>query len=323
MKYRRFGRLGWNVSEIGYGMWGMGGWTGSDDEQSLESLDRAVELGCNFFDSALGYGSGHSDRLLGELVRRHPDQRLYTATKVPPLNQQWPSRRGTPLEEVFPADHIERSLHESLEHSRLEKFDLLQLHVWEDDWTDDDRWVAAVENLKRQNLIEGVGISLNRWEPWNGVRAVRSGLVDAVQVIYNIFDQAPEDELFPAAEEMDVAVIARVPFDEGSLTGAIDRNTSWPEGDWRNTYFVPENLESTVDHVEKLRPVVPEGMPMATLALRFILSHPAVKTTIPGMRQLQHVESNIAASDAGPLRPELIQALREHRWDRQPTSWSQ
>jgi aryl-alcohol dehydrogenase-like predicted oxidoreductase len=323
VKYRAFGRLGWPVSEVGYGMWGMGGWTGSDDAESFAALDRAVELGCNFFDSALAYGVGHSDRLLGELVRRHPDKRLYTATKVPPKDGNWPSRRGSRLEDVFPPDHIERCVQKSLESSGLQSFDLVQLHVWEDDWTDDARWRRAMDGLRGQGLIGGVGISLNRWEAWNGVRAVKSGAVDAVQVIYNVFDQAPEDELFPACEEMGVAVIARVPFDEGSLTGTLRADSTWPADDWRNTYFVPENLTATLERVERLAPLVPAESTMPEMALRMILSHPAVTTVIPGMRKIRNVEANIAASDAGPLDPGLLSRLREHRWDRQPTAWSQ
>ncbi len=303
-------------------MWGMGGWTGSDDQESIASLDRAVALGCNFFDSALAYGNGRSDGLLGELLRRHPERRLYTATKVPPLNREWPSRRGAPIEEVFPADHIRDSVQRSLEHSRLDHFDLLQFHVWEDDWADNDRWRRAVEDLKAQRLIGGIGISMNRWEPWNGVRTVRSGAIDAVQVIYNVFDQAPEDELFVATAEMNVAVIARVPFDEGSLTGQLSLNSTWPKGDWRNTYFVPDNLRATVERVERLRTLLPKGMTMPELALRFILSNPAVSTIIPGMRKPRHVETNLAAADAGPLSAELINQLRPHRWDRKPTPWS-
>lgn len=322
MNTRTFGRLGWQVGEIGYGMWGMGGWTGSDDAESLASLDRAVELGCNFFDSALAYGDGHSDRLLGELVRRHPERRIYTATKIPPLNKKWPSRRGMPIAEVFPPDHIERSVLQSLEHSGLDHFDLVQFHVWEDEWADDERWRRAVEDLRAQRLITGIGISINRWEPWNGVRTVSSGAVDAVQVIYNVFDQAPEDELFVATAEKNVAVIARVPFDEGSLTGTLKADSTWPKGDWRNTYFVPENLRATVERVERLRPLIPEGTTMPELALRFILSHPAVSTIIPGMRKPRHVEANIAASSAGPLPSETLGQLRAHRWDRKPTPWS-
>lgn len=323
MNYRRFGRTGWQVSEIGYGMWGMGEWKGSDDAESIDSLERAVELGCNFFDTAWAYGAGHSEKLLGSLLRNHPDKKLYTATKIPPKNRKWPSKREYTLDEVFPPDYIEEYVEKSLKNIGVEQIDLMQFHVWEDQWVEDDRWAKAIERLKQQGKIGAVGISLNRWEPWNGVRTVRSGLVDAVQVIYNIFDQNPEDELFPACREMDVAVIARVPFDEGTLTGTLTKDSKWPEGDWRNTYFVPENLHASVDRAEALRPLIPQGSTMPEMALRFILSNPDVSTTIPGMRKIKHVEANIAASDKGPLDETLIARLREHRWDRQPTEWSQ
>jgi aryl-alcohol dehydrogenase-like predicted oxidoreductase len=298
MRYRRFGRTGWKVSEIGYGMWGMGGWSGSDDKESLNSLQRAVDLGCNFFDTAWAYGEGHSEALLGRLVRANPDVKLYTASKIPPKNRQWPSRAGTPVEEVFPPDYIEEYVHSSLKNSGLESFDLMQFHVWEDAWTEDERWSKKMDELRSQGLVRAVGISINRWEPENGVRAVRSGLIDAVQVIYNIFDQNPEDELFPACAEMDVAVIARVPFDEGTLTGTLTKESRWPEGDWRNTYFVPENLIPSVERADAL-------------------------TIIPGMRKIKNVESNAAASDAGPLPSSLLEELRAHRWERRPTKWSQ
>jgi aryl-alcohol dehydrogenase-like predicted oxidoreductase len=323
MRYRRFGRMGWMVSEIGYGMWGMGSWSGSDDEESLRSLQHAVELGCNFFDTAWGYGEGRSEGLLGQLVRANPQKKLYTATKIPPKNFKWPSRREFTLDDAFPPDHIEEYVHKSLKNSELESFDLIQFHVWEDAWTDDVRWANKMDELRRQGLLKAVGISINRWEPWNGVRAVRSGLIDAVQVIYNIFDQNPEDELFPACREMDTAVIARVPFDEGTLTGTLTKESTWPEGDWRNTYFVPENLIPSVERADLLKPLVPQGLTMPEMALRFILTNETVSTIIPGMRKLAHVESNIAASDAGPLPTELQAQLKEHRWDRQPKSWSQ
>ncbi len=323
MKHRRFGRTGRETSEIGYGMWGMAGWAGSDDEESLRSLQRAVDLGCNFFDTAWAYGSGHSERLLGELVRANPGKTLYTATKVPPKNFKWPSRRGYPLDEVFPPDYIERRVHESLEHAGIDRFDLVQFHVWEDDWVDDDRWARKMDDLKRQGLFDAVGISINRWEPWNGIRAVRSGRVDAVQVIYNIFDQNPEDELFPACAEQDVAVIARVPFDEGTLTGTLTKDSAWPEGDWRNTYFVPENLIPSVERAERLKAILPEGMTLPEMALRFILNDARVSTVIPGMRKLRHVEANMACSDAGPLPGALHESLRLRRWDRLPNAWSQ
>jgi aryl-alcohol dehydrogenase-like predicted oxidoreductase len=310
------------VSEIGYGMWGMGGWTGSDDAQSLDSLQRAVDLGCNFFDTAYVYGTGRSENLLGELVRNNSNKRIYTATKVPPKNMQWPTLPEFTLEECYPPDHIEEFLHKSLENADLESFDLLQLHTWNDEWADDDRWSDALDSLKRQGLIAATGISINRWEPWNGVRAVRSGKIDAVQVIYNIFDQNPEDELFPACEEMNVAVIARVPFDEGTLTGTMTKETTFPPDDWRSVYFAPENLTQSVERADALRPLIPEGSSMPDMALRFILGNPAVSTIIPGMRKLANVENNIAASDRGPLPVDLQHELQNHRWVRKPAPWS-
>ena len=323
MKLRSFGRLSWRVGEVGYGMWGMGGWSGSDDLESMASLELAAARGVNFFDTAQAYGDGHSEQLLGTLLAGHGAERLFAATKVPPMNREWPSRRGVPLAEVFPRDYVRRYVDISRSNLGVDSIDLLQLHVWEDDWLDGGELAGTVAELRREGLIRGFGLSLNRWEPWNGIRAVRSGLVDAVQVIYNIFDQAPEDELFPACRQNGVAVIARVPFDEGSLTGSLTLRSTWPEGDWRNTYFVPENLAASVARAGALRPFLPEGMSMAEMALRFIISNPDVCTVIPGMRRAGHVDSNVAASEAGPLSPELIAGLRAHRWDRKPTKWSQ
>jgi aryl-alcohol dehydrogenase-like predicted oxidoreductase len=322
MRYRTFGRTGWQVSEIGYGMWGMGGWTGSDDAQSLESLQRAVDLGCNFFDTAFVYGNGRSENLLGELVRNNPDKRIYTATKVPPKNMKYPTLPEFSLDECYPPDHIEEFLHKSLRNAGLDSFDLLQIHTWNDDWADDDSWSNMLDSLKTQGLIGACGISINRWEPWNGVKAVRSGKIDSVQVIYNIFDQNPEDELFPACEEMNVAVIARVPFDEGTLTGTITKETTFPSDDWRAGYFSPENLIPSVERADALKPLVPNGSSMPDMALRFILGNPNVSTIIPGMRKVANVENNIAASDRGSLPADLQERLRSHRWVRKPAPWS-
>ena len=322
MNHRVFGRTGWPLGEVGYGMWGLAGWTGSDDEESLESLQLSIDLGCNFFDTAAAYGDGRSERILGKVLRAN-DKKLYAATKIPPKNRTWPSQRGFKLDDVFPADHIREFAERSLGNLGVARIDLLQFHVWEDDWADDDRWRRAIDDLKRQDLIAAVGVSINRWEPENGLRTVRSGAIDSVQVIYNIFDQAPEDELFPACGEVGVAVIARVPFDEGSLAGTLTKETTWPEGDWRNGYFVPENLAATVDRVERLKPLVPPGSTLPELAIRFILSNRDVAVVIPGMRKPAHVRANVAAANAGPLSSDMIARLREHRWDRTPTAWSQ
>ena len=323
MQYRRFGRTNWNVSEIGYGMWGMAGWTGSDLNEVRKALDRSVELGCNFFDTAWAYGAGKSEQLLGELVKRHPGTRLYCASKIPAKNFKWPARPEYRLEDCYPADHIIEYTEKSLKNLGMDCLDLQQFHVWDDSWTDNDEWKEGVEKLRRDGKIRAFGISINRWEPDNALRALRTGLVDTVQVIYNIFDQAPEDNLFPLCRELDIGVIARVPFDEGTLTGTLTRDTVFPKDDWRSTYFVPENLEASVDRAEKLRPLVPEGMTMPELALRFILENDDVHTTIPGMRRVRHVEANLAVSDGTHLPTSLKEQLRGHRWDRMPTAWSQ
>ncbi len=329
MNYRHFGRAGWSVSEIGYGMWGMGSWSNSSDNESLRSLQAAVDRGCTFFDTAYAYGNGHSENLLGQILRANPSKRLYTATKIPPKNLQWPALPESTLMQSYPPDHVEEYVHRSLESARLERFDLMQLHTWQDDWMRDDRWLYKLDDLRSQKLIRAIGISINRWEPWNGVRAVKSGQIDAVQVIYNIFDQNPEDELFPACREMNVAVIARVPFDEGTLTGTLTRETKWPEGDWRNTYFVPDNLIPSVEKADEIKKLLEEWnrvhstrITMPELALRFILSNDDLTTIIPGMRKLVHVEANIAASDAGPLPVELHEKLTGFRWVRKPAPWS-
>jgi len=322
LNYRRFGRKGWKVSEIGHGMWGMGSWADSDDERSLEALQLSADLGCTFFDTAWGYGEGRSEALLGRLIRQNPQRRLYTATKIPPRNMTWPSQRGFKLRDCFPADHIREFTYKSLENARLDHFDLMQFHVWEDEWAEDQEWIRAMDDLKSEGVISATGISINRWEPFNGIKTVESGHVDAVQVIYNVFDQKPEDELFPACRENDVAVIARVPFDEGTLTGTLTVDSRWPDDDWRSMYFVKENLESSVAHADALRPLIPDGMSMPELALRFILNNPDVSTIIPGMRKLNHVRSNTACSTVGPLSKELHRELKAHRWDRTPTAWS-
>jgi aryl-alcohol dehydrogenase-like predicted oxidoreductase len=320
MRQRSFGHTGRSVSELGIGMWGMGGgiggWTGADDRQSTAVLQAAAETDITFFDSAQVYGYGHTDRLLGELVRANPGRALFTASKIPPRNRQWPARPGDRIRDVFPPEHIRASVEGILRQMRLPTLDLIQFHVWQDAWCDDAGWQRAMEALRRDGLVRHVGISVNRREPANVIATLRTGAVDAVQVVYNIFDQAPEDELLPACRELGVGVIARVPFDEGSLTGALTVDSRWPDGDWRNTYFGPAVLQATIPRVEDLRPLVPEGQTLAQLALRFILSNPDVTTVIPGTRRPEHLAANVAAAEAGPLGAELLAALRMHRWDR-------
>jgi aryl-alcohol dehydrogenase-like predicted oxidoreductase len=322
MNYRTLGRTGWQVGEIGVGMWGMGDWTGSDDDESLRALELFIELGGNFFDTALAYGDGHSERLLGQILRRHPDKRLYAATKIPPQNGQWPSRRDSRLEQVFPSGYIRDMTETSLRNLGIERIDLQQFHVWEDSWAHDERWQRAVDDLKREGLVRSIGVSINRWEPWNALETIRTGLIDTVQVIYNIFDQGPEDELFPVCQERNIGVIARVPLDEGTLSGTLTKDSRWPAEDWRSHYFGPENLAASVARADRLRPLLPAGMTMPEMALRWILAEPAVSTIIPGMRKERHVRANMAVADGERLPAGLLQELKRHRWDRTPKPWS-
>lgn len=322
MKHRRFGKTEWSVSEVGYGMWGMASWTGSDDEQSLTSLQLSVDNGCNFFDTAWAYGAGHSERLLGRLIKNNSGKKLFVATKIPPKNQGWPALPEYSLDDCYPPEHVEEYVYKSLENLGVQKIHLIQLHTWNEDWFSDDRWLRKLEDLKSQDLIGGIGLSLNRWEPWTGLTAVRSGAIDAVQVIYNIFDQSPEDELFPACLEHDVAVIARVPFDEGSLTGTLSADSTWPEGDYRNKYFGPENLGQTLERIDEIRNDLPADMQMAELALRFILSNPAVSTVIPGMRNPRNVIQNIESAAKSSLDDETLASMKRHKWVRKPKPWS-
>ena len=322
MRYRPLGNTGFSVSDVACGLWGMSGWSGSDDAESLHTLQLAVDLGCNFFDTAWAYGEGKSDTFLGKILAANPGKRIYAASKIPPKNRKWPSRPTCDYNDVFPADHV--FAHADLIRRALgvDTIDVLQFHVWEDAWTDRPEFRSAVEKLKRDRIIHAFGLSLNRWQPANGLRAIRTGLVDVVQVIYNVFDQNPEDELFPVCHERNIGVIARVPLDEGSLGGKMTRDTKFPEGDWRARYFNPKNLTETLDRVDRLRADLPAGLSLPDAALRFILAHPTVSTTIVGMRKPDHVRANLALSDAPPLDPQLLAKLRKHRWERQPAPWS-
>jgi aryl-alcohol dehydrogenase-like predicted oxidoreductase len=316
MKTRRLGRTGVAVSEIGYGAWGIGGsqWMGAKDDESLKALHRAVDLGLNFIDTALAYGDGHSEQLVGRLVRERKET-IYVATKVPPGNEEWPAAR--PAAEVFPAEHIRKSAETSLKNLGLERIDLLQLHVWLDDYLTAD-WIRdTLAALQREGKVRWVGISINDHAPASALQAVSSGVFDTVQVIYNIYDPTPADALFPACLRHDVGVIVRVPFDEGGLLGNIAPDTAFPKGDFRNVYFKGDRKAEVHAHTEALRPLLDgEAKALPELALRFCLSQDAVSTVIPGMRRISSVESNIGVSDGRRLSPALLERLRGHAWPR-------
>jgi aryl-alcohol dehydrogenase-like predicted oxidoreductase len=318
MRTRTFGRTGAAISELGYGAWGISRveWIGADDERSLRSLHLAVERGVTFFDTALAYGDGHSEELVGQLLREVRDP-LFVATKVPPLNRRWPAAGGIPAEQVFPGEYVEQCTEQSLRNLGVEALDLQQLHVWSAEWIGQGDWVETVERLKQAGKIRAFGVSLNDHEPDAALPLIETGVVDTVQVIYNVFDQSPEERLFPAAQAAGVGVIARVPFDEGALTGRIAPDTEFPPGDFRTAYFGGGRKQEVWDRVNAIArdlDVPLERLP--ELALRFCISHPAVSTVIPGMRSPEHVEANVAAVARGPLPDDELAVLRRHRWER-------
>ncbi len=318
MKYRRLGKTGFRVSEIGFGAWGIGGsfWIGATDAESVAALHAAVDEGMNFIDTALVYGMGHSEKLVGQVVKAR-SERVYVATKVPPLNQHWPALPGDRLDDAFPPSHILECTEKSLRHLRLDCIDLQQLHVWRDEWMDDDRWLKALLRVKEDGKVRAIGVSINDHEPDSALRLVRSGLIDTVQVIYNIFDQSPARFLFPACREREVGVLARCPFDEGGLTGAITPDTTFPPGDWRNDYFKGDRRAQVAARVEKLTHCLgPEATTLPELALRFCLANPTVSAVIPGIRTVQHARANAACSDGRRLSESLHLSLAQHAWER-------
>jgi aryl-alcohol dehydrogenase-like predicted oxidoreductase len=319
MKNRRLGRATFEVGEIGYGAWGIGGtmWIGASDKDSLAALNRAIELGVNFIDTALVYGNGHSEELVGRVVREST-LKVHVATKVPPKNRIWPAPPGVGIEEAFPCDYIVRSAEESLKNLGLDVIDLLQLHVWNPEWTSREEWRRAFEDLKAQGKVRSFGISINNHQPDSALGIIDTGLIDVVQVIYNIFDQSPERNLFPACIRRNIGVLARVPLDEGALAGRIHEDTVFPEGDFRNLYFRGDRKKQVVKRVGALvRDLgLEDASHLPAIAIRFCLSHPAVSTVIPGMRSIGSVEGNVMASGQGPLPASALEIVRRHAWDR-------
>ncbi len=317
MHYRTLGRTKLKVSEIGFGAWGIGKamWVGAEDDVSVRALKQSRERGVNFFDTALAYGMGHSEQLLARAFGRSPE--VIIASKVPPKNMVWPAKPGTPLRQVFPQNYVLDCLDSTLTNLNRDSVDLYQFHVWSDDWAGQPEWQETVRRMRDSGKARFVGISINDHEPSNVLQALDTGLIDAVQVIYNIFDQSPEDELFPYCRKHNIGVLARVPFDEGSLTGKVRPDTKFPEGDFRNIYFAGERKREAWERVQKIAADTATSMAdLPQLALRFCLSDATVSTVIPGMRTPEHVASNVAASDAGPLAAPLLQQLRPHRWVR-------
>jgi len=315
MQYRKLGRTGLSVSEIGFGAWGISGaqWIGADDDISVQTLKTARDHGITFFDTALAYGAGHSEQLINRAFGKSSE--VIIASKVPPKNLEWPARRGTPLPDVFPKDYVLASLDQSLKNLGRDHVDVYQFHVWSDEWAACDEWLETAREMRQSGKARAVGISINDHQPTNVIHALDTGLIDTVQVIYNIFDQTPEDELFPYCRKENIGVIARVPFDEGSLTGNVRPDTTFPDGDFRNDYLDATRRKAVWDRVQKIAAdaAIPIDQ-LPELALRFCISDPAVSTVIPGMRTPKRVLANVAVSDAGPLSPNVLEKMRHHRW---------
>ena len=318
MHYRTLGRTGLEVSEIGYGAWGIGKsqWIGADDDESLKALNAAIDGGLTFIDTALAYGRGHSEKLVGEVVRGR-DETVHVSTKIPPKNSTWPAPDGIDPDDAFPADHVIACTERSLENLGMDRVDVQQFHVWSDEWLERGSWREAVAQLRDDGRIGAFGVSINDHQPANALALVRSGIVDTVQVIYNVFDQGPEDELLEACAEHGVGVIVRVPFDEGALTGRITPESTFADDDFRSSYFRDDRLEQVDEHVRAICDDLAIGRDeLAEIALRYVLSAPQVSTVIPGMRSVRNVERNIAAGDGAGLPADRVAALKAHRWDR-------
>jgi aryl-alcohol dehydrogenase-like predicted oxidoreductase len=306
------------VSELGFGAWGLGqdAWIGADDEESLRTLRAAIDRGVDFIDTALAYGTGHSETLVGQAVREAPAP-VAVATKIPPKNRLWPAPAGIDPDDAFPAEWVLRCTDRSLRNLGLDAIDVQQFHVWSDEWVGRGSWLGAIEQLKADGKIRAFGVSINDHEPENALRLIETGAVDTVQVIYNIFDQSPADRLFAAARSANVGIIVRVPFDEGSLAGRITPTTEFPAGDFRNNYFRDNRKQEVWDRVQAIVADLGFGIEdLPAIALRFCLSAPAVSTVIPGMRTVEHLEANAAAVEQGPLPAEQLEALRRHSWSR-------
>lgn len=311
------------MSAIGHGTWGLGGdfWRGVEPRDAQRALHVALDSGVTMIDTALVYGDGNSERLVGEVIR---DQRArdwaVVATKIPPKNFAWPASADVPIHEVFGPDYVVDCVERSLRNLKAEVLQVQQLHVWNDAWLGTQGWADLQGTMKRmikQGKVLHWGVSINDHDPASALGVTADPLIEVVQVIYNIFDPTPAGELFAVAAEHDVGVIARVPLDEGGLTGALDAETEFPPRDWRNRYFRDDRLSQLVDRTDALAALLgDEATSLPELALRFCLSPPAVSTVIPGMRREAHVRANIAAGDGRALSPELLARLAEHAWDR-------
>lgn len=320
MKYRTLGRTGVRVSEIGLGAWAIGGgWGTQSDDESIATLHQALDLGVNFIDTAAGYGNGHSEKLIAKVLRERPDRRdnIVVATKTPPAPGPWPPSPYCDPDVRYSEKYLRANVEERMRHLDTDRIDLLQLHTWTRAWNDDPRPLLTLRKLRDEGKIRFIGLSTPEHDQDCVVQLMRDGLLDTVQVIYNLFEQDPAAQLLPTAKKCDVGVIVRVVFEEGALTGKFTAQTTFPASDFRSRYFEGDRLRRTVARVEKIRAdLAGTGYTLPQAALRFALDHPAVSTVIPGMRTTQQARDNAAASDLPPMPPELQRRMRAHQWRR-------
>jgi aryl-alcohol dehydrogenase-like predicted oxidoreductase len=311
------GRTNLKVSEIGFGAWAIGGsWGAQKDEDSLAALHRALDLGVNFIDTAAGYGKGRSEKLIGRVLKeRGYLDRVIVATKTPPAPGEWPPTPYDRGEDRFSEKYIRENVEERLRNLKMERIDILQLHTWTRAWNRDPKPLKVLSELKREGKVRFFGISTPEHDQNSVIQPMREGLIDTVQVIYNIFEQEPASELLPAALDQRVGIIVRVPFDESSLTGKLTEDTRFEEGDFRNDYFEGDRLKRTVERVKKVEADIKgSGYNLPQAALKFALTHPAVSIVIPGMRNPAQVELNCAVSELPEIPDDLMVKLHEHNW---------
>jgi aryl-alcohol dehydrogenase-like predicted oxidoreductase len=315
MKYRKLGKSGFDVSEIGFGAWAIGGsWGPQDEGESIKALHHALDLGVNFIDTAAGYGNGKSERLIAQVLKERGDQgKVVVATKTPPLPGNWPPSPYDDVNERYPESYLRENVEERLRNLQTDQIDVLQLHTWTRAWNKNPKAFEILRKLQAEGKIRAIGVSTPEHDQNSVIDLMRDGWVDTVQVIYNIFEQEPAAELLPAAQEHNVGIIVRVVFDEGVLTGKYTADSTFAPDDFRNNYFAGDRLARAVARTEKVRADIGD-LSLPDAALKFALAHPAVSSVIPGIRSVQQAEANVRASDLPDLSPELLKKLQAHNW---------
>lgn len=331
MNYRTLGKTGLKVSEVGMGTWQLAGkpwgWDAPDEDESMRALHRFVELGGNFIDTAWVYGrvdeagdlqGKHcSEELIGKFLKESGNiNKVIVASKIPGKNRKWPARVGVPISEVFPKGYIEEMVDSSLKSLGMDSIDLMQFHVWMDDFAKEDGWKNEIQRITKKGKVKHWGISINDYQPSNCLRTLDTGLIDTVQCIFNMFHQKPTEKLLPYAKKHNIGIICRVPLDEGGLSGKITMESRFAD-DLRSKFFSPDKLPEFVKRTEALKKLLGDkAKTLPELALRYLLSFDTVSVVIPGTRKVATAEANAAVSDGRRLSSALMEELKKHAWER-------